>query len=68
MNAAAENLKNRKLDVHEILTWLEEDEMVTADNAHMERMVAGGKGFKDKHPLEIIAERNWMDEKKPRIL
>ena len=41
MNAAAENLKNRKLDVHEILTWLEEDEMVTADNAHMVRMLDG---------------------------
>ncbi|MDH5389497.1 MAG: GspE/PulE family protein [Gammaproteobacteria bacterium] len=63
MNAVVENQKNRKLDVHEILTWLEEDEMVTADNAHMVRMLAGGKAFLDKHPLEIVAERNWMDEK-----
>ena len=68
MNAVVENQKNRKLDVHEILTWLEEDEMVAADNAHMVRMLAGGKSFKDKHPLEIIAERNWLDEKKPRPL
>ncbi|MES0327195.1 MAG: GspE/PulE family protein [Gammaproteobacteria bacterium] len=68
MNAVVENQKNRKLDVHEILTWLEEDEMVTADNAHMVRMLARGKAFKDKHPLEIIAERNWVDEKKTRSL
>ena len=59
---------NRKLDVHEILAWLEEDEMVTADNAHMVRMLAGGKAFKDKHPLEIVAERNWMNEKTSRPL
>ncbi|MCK4704497.1 MAG: type II/IV secretion system protein, partial [Gammaproteobacteria bacterium] len=68
MNAVVENKKNRKLDVHEILTWLEEDEMVTADNAHMVRMLSRGKAFEDKHPLEIIAERNWVDEKKPRPL
>ncbi|MCK5262700.1 MAG: Flp pilus assembly complex ATPase component TadA, partial [Gammaproteobacteria bacterium] len=68
MNAVVENKKNRKLDVHEILTWLEEDGMVTADNAHMVRMLAGGKAFLDKHPLDIIAERNWMDEKTPRPL
>lgn len=68
MNAAVENKKNRKLDVHEILTWLEEDEMVTADNAHMVRMLSRGKAYEDKHPLEIIAERNWVDEKKPRPL
>ncbi|MCW8924130.1 MAG: GspE/PulE family protein [Gammaproteobacteria bacterium] len=68
MNAVVENKKNRKLDVHEILTWLEEDGMVTADNAHMVRMLAGGKAFLDKHPLEIIAERHWMDEKTARPL
>ncbi|MFC1589178.1 GspE/PulE family protein [Pseudomonadota bacterium] len=68
MNSAVKNNMNRKLDVHEILAWLEEDEMVTADNAHMVRMLAGGKAFKDKHPLEIVAERNWMNEKTSRPL
>ena len=68
MNAVVENQKNRKLDVHEILTWLEQDGMVTADNAHMVRMLARGKAFEEKHPLEIIAERNWVDEKIPRPL
>jgi len=68
MNAVVDNKNNRKLDVHEILTWLEEDEMVAADNAHMVRLLAGGKAFLDKHPLEIIADRHWMDEKSPRPL
>ncbi|MDA3870602.1 MAG: GspE/PulE family protein [Gammaproteobacteria bacterium] len=68
MNAVVKNTMNRKLDVHEILTWLEQDGMVTADNAHMLRLLAEGKALKDKHPLEIIAERNWADEKKPRHL
>ena len=68
MTSVVEKNTNRKLDLHEILTWLEEDDMVTADNAHMLRMLAGGKAFKDKHPLEIIAERNWVDEKTSRPL
>lgn len=68
MNAVVKNTMNRKLDVHEVLTWLEQDGMVTADNAHMLRMLADGKAFKGKHPLEVIAERNWPDEKKPRHL
>ncbi|MDH5611475.1 MAG: GspE/PulE family protein [Gammaproteobacteria bacterium] len=68
MNTAVENKKSYKLDVHEVLTWLEQDEMVSADNAHMVRMLAGGKAFEDKHPLEIIAERNWIDESKTRPL
>lgn len=68
MNAVVKNTMNRKLDVHEVLTWLEQDGMVTADNAHMLRMLAEGKAFKGKHPLEVIAERNWPDEKKPRHL
>ena len=68
MNAVVENQKNRKLDVHEILAWLEQEGMVTADNAHQLRMLVGGKAFQDKHPLEIIADRSWVDEKKPRPL
>lgn len=68
MNAVVKNTMNRKLDVHEVLTWLEQDGMVTADNAHMLRMLAEGKAFKGKHPLEVIAERNWPDEKRPRHL
>lgn len=68
MNAVVENQKNRVIDVHEILTWMEEDEIVTADNAHMLRMLATGKAFKDKHPLEIVAERHWVNEKTQRLL
>lgn len=68
MNAVVDKNMNRKLDTHEILSWLEEDEMVSADNAHMLRMLIGGKAFKDKHPLGIIADRNWTNEKTSRPL
>ena len=68
MNAVVKNNTNRKLDMHEILTWMEEDGMVNADNAHMLRMLVVGNAFKDRHPLEIIADRHWTDEKTLRPL
>lgn len=65
MSVAIENnIKlNQHLDVHGILLWLEQDEMVDAENAHMLRTLAVGEEYKKKHPLEIIAERNWVNEK-----
>lgn len=68
MSAVIENLTNRKLDILEILTWLEQDEMVDTENAHMLRTLAVGGTFKDKDPLEVIAERNWTNIKKSRPL
>jgi len=54
------NIKqNQHLEVHDILQWLEQDEMVDADNAHMLRTLAVGAEYKKKNPLEIVAERNW---------
>jgi general secretion pathway protein E len=58
------NIKqNQHLEVHDILKWLEEDEMVDADNAHMLRTLAVGAKYKKKNPLEVIAERNWVNNK-----
>jgi general secretion pathway protein E len=68
MSAVIENLTNRKLDILEILTWLEQDEMVDTDNVHMLRTLAVGGAFEDKNPLEVIADRNWADIKKTRQL
>jgi general secretion pathway protein E len=64
MSAAIDNnIKlNQHLDVHVILLWLEQDEMVDTENAHMLRTLAVGAEYKKKHPLEIIAERNWVNE------
>ncbi|MDT8282073.1 MAG: GspE/PulE family protein [Gammaproteobacteria bacterium] len=56
------NIKqNQHLEVHDILKWLEEDEMVDVENAHMLRMLAVGAEYRKKHPLEVIADRNWVN-------
>jgi len=62
MNAVFDNniKENQHLEVHDILKWLEEDEMVDVDNAHMLRTLAVGAEYKKKNPLEVIAERNWV--------
>lgn len=64
MSAVIENKMNRKLSVTDILNWLEQDEMVDAENARMLHTLAASDAFKDKDPLEVIAERNWSDLKK----
>jgi hypothetical protein len=56
------NIKqNQHLEVHDILKWLEEDAMVDVENAHMLRTLAVGADYKKKNPLEVIAERNWVN-------
>jgi general secretion pathway protein E len=60
--------QNQHLEVHDILQWLEEDEMVDADNAHMLRMLAIGAAYRKKNPLEVIAERNWVNNKNLQTL
>jgi len=63
------NLKqNQHLEVHDILKWLEEDEMVDVENSHMLRMLAVGTEYKKKNPLEIIADRNWVNAKTEKVL
>jgi general secretion pathway protein E len=62
MNAVVDN-KERKLDLHEVLVWMERDGMVSQDNAHMLRTVAIGKEYTEKHPLIVIANRCWIDER-----
>jgi len=60
--------QNQRLEVHDILKWLEEDEMVDVDNAHMLRTLAVGSDYKKKHPLEVIADRNWVNSKTQKAL
>lgn len=62
MNAVIDT-KDRKLDLHEVLTWLEQDGIVSKDNAHMLRTIAIGKEYTKKHPVEVIANRQWLDER-----
>ncbi len=63
------NIKhNQHLEVHDILNWLEEDEMVDTENAHMLRILAVSAEYRKKNPLEVIAERNWVNAKTEKIL
>lgn len=57
-----------KLECHDILAWLEEDNMVDADNAQMLRALAVSDDYRKKHPLEIIAERNWVNLLTDKVL
>ena len=70
MNAVFDNkLKhNQHLEVHDILQWLEEDEMVDIENAQMLRTLAVGAEYKKKNPLEIIADRNWVNTTTDKLL
>lgn len=58
---AAISQQDRKLDLHEVLGWLEEEGIVDADNAHMLRTLASSKEYTDKNPLIVIADRNWIN-------
>ena len=63
------NMKhNQHLEVHDILTWLEEDGMVDVDNAQMLRTLAVSNEYKQKNPLEVIADRKWMDRRTQKPL
>jgi general secretion pathway protein E len=70
MNAVFDNNinHNQHLEVHDILNWLEEDNMVDAENAHMLRTLAVSAEYKKKNPLEVIAERNWLNTKTEKVL
>jgi general secretion pathway protein E len=63
MSAVFDNTtkQNQHLEVEDILKWLEEDEMVDVDNARMLRMLAVDAEYRKKNPLEVIAERNWVN-------
>jgi len=62
MNAVI-NQSEKKLDVHDVLKWLEEDGVVSSENAHMLRTLADAQEYKDKNPICVIAERQWIDQR-----
>lgn len=62
MNAVI-NHTEKKLDIYEVLKWLEDDGMVSDDNAQMLRTLAVGQEYKDKNALCVIAERQWIDQR-----
>jgi len=62
MNAVI-NQSEKKLDIQEVLKWLEDDGMVTNENAHMLRTLAVGKEYQVKNALCVVAERQWIDQR-----
>ncbi|RDH81288.1 MAG: type II secretion system protein E [endosymbiont of Galathealinum brachiosum] len=62
MNAVIKK-SDKKLDIIEVLNWLEKDGMVTSENAHMLRTLAVGKEYQEKNALCVIAERQWIDQR-----
>ena len=68
MNAVIEKHNERKLELPDILDWLEADGMVDADNSKMLRTLAANGDYAKQHPLEVIAERNWKNLKNQKPL
>lgn len=58
---------DRKLDMAQVLAWLEADGLLVADDKleAMKGLAARG-AYRDKHPLQILAERNWTDARNPK--
>ena len=61
--------KDRRLTLEEVLDALQADGMVDAEKLDMLRTLAKGGAFRDRHPISVVAERNWRSEQPPhRIL
>lgn len=60
--------QNQHLEVDDILKWLEEDEMVDVENSQMLRTLAVAAEYKKKNPLEVIADRNWINLTTQKLL
>jgi len=62
MNAVMSQ-NDKRLDIQEVLTWLENDGMVSDENVRMLRTLAVGREYREKNALSVIAERNWVDQR-----
>ena len=67
MNAVI-NQTEKKLDIQEVLDWLEADGLVTAENARMLRMLAVAAEYRNRNALLVIAERQWVNQQDPHRL
>jgi len=67
MNAVIKQ-NDKELDIQSVINWLEEDSMVTAENAKMLRTLAVSPEYQEKNALIVIAERQWIDQRDERSL
>lgn len=59
-------VKDRRLELNEVLDWLAEDRMADPEQLEMLRSLANR--FPGRHPLSVVAERNWQHpETKQRL-
>ena len=59
---------DRKLQLREVLDWLVEDGMVSADKATKLAQDAKFQRGGSRHPVIVIAEQRWRSEKPPQQL
>ncbi len=62
MNAVIKQA-DKKLNIQDVLNWLEEDGMVSSENITMLRTLAVAPEYQQKNALVIIAERQWLDQR-----
>jgi len=67
MNAVIKQ-SDKELEIQSVINWLEEDVMVTAENAKMLRTLAVSVEYQEKNALIVIAERQWVDQRDGRSL
>jgi general secretion pathway protein E len=60
--------KDRRLTLDDILDALQADGMVEQESLDLLRTLARGGAFRDRHPLEVVADRNWLNLKPPQQL
>ncbi|HEX7030881.1 MAG TPA: GspE/PulE family protein [Gammaproteobacteria bacterium] len=59
-------VKEHRLTLTELLDWLSAEGFITAEQDELLRTLSKAGGFKDRHPLNVIAERNWKNAKDPQ--
>lgn len=58
-------MKEHRLTLSEILDGLVADRLITAEQDELLRTLSKAGGFKGKHPLTVVAERNWKSAREP---
>ncbi len=61
-------VKEHRLTLTEILDWLTADGLISAEQDDLLRTLSRAGGFKDRHPLTVVAERNWRNAQAPSEL
>ncbi|MBW3567562.1 MAG: type II/IV secretion system protein, partial [Proteobacteria bacterium] len=58
-------MKEHRLTLSELLDGLLADGLITAEQDELLRTLSRAGGFKGKHPVTIVGERNWQSATPP---